>query len=51
MNKQKHIKIPLPNWRWWQIAITIVFVILALRVDQKQVFDLLKISLERCLKS
>ena len=49
MSKQKHIKIPLPNWKWWQMTIAIVVIILAFRINAAPAFELLKIWLKSYL--
>jgi hypothetical protein len=33
MSKQKHLKIPIPKWTWWQTTKTIVLIILASRIE------------------
>lgn len=46
MSKNKYIKIRLPKWKWWQITIAIVAVILAVRGEITPIIDLLKIWLK-----
>lgn len=49
MSKQKHIKIPLPNWKWWQVTIATVVIIFAFRIDITPAFELLKMWLKSYL--
>ena len=46
MSKQKNIKIPLPNWKWWQTGIILIMIILAFRIDATPAFELLKMWLK-----
>lgn len=46
MKKQKHIKIPLPQWKWWQVVIAIIAIITAFRADAAPLLELLKIWLK-----
>ncbi len=32
MSKQKHLKIPIPKWTWWQTTKAIAFIILVSRI-------------------
>lgn len=43
MSKQKNLKIPLPNWTWWQTTKAIALIILACRIDlNDELISLLK---------
>jgi hypothetical protein len=45
MGKRKHIKIPLPKWKWWQVAVILVVVILAIQ-ESENLIELLRIWLK-----
>ncbi len=38
----KELKIKLPKWKWWQIGIIIVLMILAFRINPNEGLELLK---------
>lgn len=46
MSKQKNIKIPLPSWNWWQtalfISIIIIAISIAVKLDSNQALELVK---------
>jgi len=42
MIKIEKISVELPKWKWWQITILLVTIILALKVDPNKAFELLK---------
>jgi len=42
MGKRKYIKIPLPNWKWWQTALAIMGAILALRAEPLEALRVVK---------
>jgi len=46
MKKQQHIKIPIPIWKWWQIIIAIVAIIIAFRADATPLLELVKLWLK-----
>lgn len=46
MGKKKNIKIPLPDWKWWQTGIVLIMVILAFRIDATPAMELLKMWLK-----
>ena len=43
MIKIENITIQLPKWKWWQLTILIVLIILALKIDPNKAFELIKI--------
>jgi hypothetical protein len=49
MKKQKHIKIPLPQWKWWQVTTATAVIIIAFRADVTPLMELLKMWLKSCL--
>lgn len=47
MSKQKHFKLPIPNWTWWQTTKTIVLLILAFRIDiSDEILQLIKVLIK-----
>lgn len=41
-NKKQFVKIPLPKWAWWQVAIITVVIIFAFRVESDGAAAVLK---------
>ncbi len=42
MSKTKHIKIPLPKWKWWQTALILGFIIAVIKLDPNTTLRMLK---------
>ena len=42
MSKNRHIKIPLPKWKWWQTALAMAIAILASKVEPMEALNILK---------
>jgi len=40
MSKRKYIKIPAPKWKWWQVAVILIVVILAVKTDAEHIIEL-----------
>lgn len=41
-SKQRHIKIPLPKWTWWQSALVIAITIIAYKSDPNNGLKIVK---------
>tara|TARA_R110000751_G_scaffold184035_1_gene290529 strand:- start:2015 stop:2170 length:156 start_codon:yes stop_codon:yes gene_type:complete len=43
MSKQKHLKIPIPKWTWWQTTKAIALIILVSRIKiNEEIISLIK---------
>ncbi len=42
MSKRKNIKIPLPNWKWWQADLIICSIIVVIRLEPNGVLKAVK---------
>ncbi len=42
MSKNRHIKIPLPKWKWWQTALAMAIAILASKIEPMEALNILK---------
>lgn len=42
MSKRKNIKIPLPKWNWWQTALIMCILIIALKSEPSSVLKAVK---------
>jgi hypothetical protein len=42
MGKRKNIEIPIPNWTWWQTALFVGIIIIALKLNPVMVLKAIK---------
>jgi len=49
MSKQKNIKIPLPNWKWWQTALIFSLIIFVFKIEPNNVYSLIKFFIVKWL--
>lgn len=43
MKNRKHIKIPLPNWSWWQFGLVMFIIINSFNIDITSITDILNL--------